>query len=172
MANPRRRAKVQSTNESPLWFRLLREKREVDGKTGLTIPFLIGATQIPLAPPLDRDEAFRQLADLFTQMRDVTPSAHSVRVAWCDKTHEPIAAVYKISELMADNEAIANSSGRRTLYVQDRYCPNRKWGLDSVLDYFWRKDQHALTHGLYSFNDGEYRAFNADDLKWIARVRR
>jgi hypothetical protein len=57
------------------------------------------------------------------------------------------------------------------LYVEDRYCPKRDDGLDSVLEYFWEQCRHALTHGDYSYNDERYGPFTARDLEFIARVR-
>lgn len=157
----------------PLWFRLLLKQ----GKraTGLTIPFLIGATRSSRdAPLMDDDAAFRSLACLLTDMRDSTPNPYRVRVSRCIKLHEPIAAACRDTERMIADEAIARpASGRAAaLYVEDRYCPNRERGLDSVLSYFWEEYRHALIHGDYSFNDHAYGPFTNGDLDFIASAKR
>jgi hypothetical protein len=67
-----------ATLDSLLWFRLLLQQRN-EG-TGLTLPFLIGATQLSTGSmSMDIDAAYRHLASLLTQMRDSTPYTHTLR---------------------------------------------------------------------------------------------
>jgi hypothetical protein len=156
----------------PLWFRLLLEQRKK--ATGLTIPFLVGATRPSAhAPLMDDDAAFRCLACLLTEMRDSTPNPYRVRISRCTTLHEPIAAVYGDTEQMVADEAIARpAGGRPALHVEDRYCPNRERGLDSVLSYFWEECRQALIHGGYSFNDNAYGPFTSGELDLIASAKR
>jgi hypothetical protein len=56
----------------PLWFQLL--KLQGEKKTGLTIPFLIGATHSfsTSFPVVDDNLAFDQLSSMLIEMRDVS----------------------------------------------------------------------------------------------------
>lgn len=155
----------------PLWLRLLLEQSKK--ATGLTIPFLVGSERLSAgAWPIDEGAAFGALASLLTEMRDSTPSICRVRIGRCTLLHEPIAAVHGEAERMVAGEEIPKLTRQGTaLYVEDRYCPTRQGGLDSVVDYFWEQYRPALINGDYSFNNGAYGQFTKGDLDFIAKVR-
>src|SRR5205823_3788329 len=65
------------------------------GRTGLTIPFLVGATHKPTTyEPIEEGAAFTELTSLLVSFRDVTPHSHCVVMAECVDLLEPIAALY------------------------------------------------------------------------------
>lgn len=155
----------------PFWLRLLLEQRKK--ATGLTIPFLIGAARPTAdAPLMDQEAAFQALASLLTEMRDSTPLPYRVRIGRCVKLHQPIAAVHgDTNQLVVGEEIVRPRSVNVALYVEDRYCPNRQKGLDSVLEYFWAEHRGALIRGDYSFNNGAYGPFTKGDLIFIGKAR-
>lgn len=154
----------------PFWLRLLLEQSK--NATGLTIPFLIGAACLTDAHLMDEDTAFLALACLLTEMRDSTPISYRVRIGRCANLREPIAAARDDTEQMVAGEGIISpATESMTLYIEDRYCPNRQGGLNSVLEYFWDRYRPALTNGDYSFNNGAYGPFTKNELDFIARAR-
>jgi hypothetical protein len=71
----------------PIWLPLLQYQRE-RGRTGLTIPFLIGAAE-PWNWPgaMEESAAFAALSSLLLSFRDATPDGHSVVIAECVDLH-------------------------------------------------------------------------------------
>src|SRR5712671_6751192 len=64
-----------------IWLQLLQYQR-ARGRTGLTIPFLVGAVAVPIAPEaMEENAAYAALSSLLLSLRDATPEGHSVVIA-------------------------------------------------------------------------------------------
>jgi hypothetical protein len=158
----------RADSRPPGWLPLLQYQR-VRGRTGLTIPFLIG---VDWPGAMEKSAAFGALSSLLLSFRDETPSGHSVAIAECGDLHEPVAAIYPQGRGRADWEELPDPSGTTRLYVQRQYFQGRKRILESVLEAFWDRFGHHLARAAFSFRDGHYAPFDAEDRAFVERARR
>lgn len=151
----------------PSWLPLLRYQR-ARGRTGLTIPFLIG---FDWPGALEESAAFAALSSLLLSFRDATPHRYSVVISECvDDLHEPIVALYPQRHRQADCEGLPEPSGATKLYVQRQYFNGKKRTVESLLEAFWDRFGHHLARAEFSFHNGRYAPFDADDRLFVERA--
>lgn len=164
-------ARNDSTSLS--WLRLLQHQRS-RGRTGLTIPFLIGAVGAPdqRDSSIEEDAAYGALSSLLLSFRDEVPDAHSVVIAECVDLREPIVALYPRGQARADCEGLpAGGAGIDTrLYVQRQYFLGRKHTVESVIGALWKRFRDHLMRSEFSFREGRYAPFNAEDQAFAERA--
>jgi len=156
----------------PIWLQLLSHQR-ARGRTGLTIPFLIGAAAAPAIPDsMEEGAAYAAFSALLLSFRDATPEGHSVVIAECVDLRQPIVARYPQEPGREDCEVLRGSSADRAsrLHVQRPYLRGRKHTVESVLEMFWDRFRQNLTHGEFSFRNGQYAPFDSDDRLFVERA--
>lgn len=153
------------------WLRLLQHQR-ARGRTGLTIPFLIGAAGATDRPgAMAENEAYGALSSLLLSFKDETPEVHSIVIAECVDLHEPIVALSPRRPDRGDCEGMPDSLGVITrLYVQRRYFQRRKRAVESVVSALWQRHGDHLTRGEFSFREGRYAAFDSEDWAFVDRA--
>lgn len=165
------RLQTDADAASPIWLQLLSFQR-ARGRTGLTIPFLIGAAAAPAIPDsMQEGAAYAALSALLLSFRDATPEGHSVVIAECVDLRQPVVARYPKEPGREDCEVLRGSSADRVgLYVQRPYLRSRKHTVESVLEIFWDRFRQNLTHGEFSFRAGQYAPFDSDDRLFVERA--
>jgi hypothetical protein len=162
---------AQTDSSSSYWLRLLQYQR-ARGRTGLTVPFLIGASwESTRTDAIDEDTAFCELSSLLLALRDARPTLHSVVIAECGDLHQPIAALYPQGQARSDCEGLPDQSGAATrLYVQRSYFQGRKCHFDSAVGFLWNRLGGTLTRAEFSFREGRYAPFDPEDRLFIERA--
>jgi hypothetical protein len=153
------------------WLSLLQHQR-ARGRTGLTVPFLIGAVRITdRSDAIEENEAFGALSSLLLSFRDETPEPQSIVIAECVDLHEPIVSLYPRQPGRAGCEAVPESLGVITrLYVQRQYFQRRMRTVESVISKLWQRHRDNLIRGEFSFREGRYATFNHQDRAFLDRA--
>jgi hypothetical protein len=167
------------TRVEPLWFRMLRKwKDEQSNRTGLTLPFLIGAAMRESIEPrvLDEDEAFGELAGLLTTMWHEVPPEYVVRIGHCDKVKAPVAGIYRASDLRGFARAVLvphpkTTRKRGDLYAEVEYFAGKRRNLDALSKGLEAVVGSAIRSGKLSRNAGSDVFYDDGDKDFIARVR-
>jgi len=150
------------------WFRPLDAQRRRN-KTGLTIPFLLGALRDPPGPIPEEDAAYRDLLTLLVEIRESNLESHVVRLSRCTEHREPIAALHPRSDSQRANTAIPSSRGDVSLFVDHRYGGGTGT-IDPVLAFLWKEYREQLASGHYSLRDGSYQEFSEGDRDFIKKA--
>jgi hypothetical protein len=155
----------------PYWFKLLRYQR-ARGKTGLTIPFLIGAARASVArPEMDEEHAYAELAGVLGSFRDRLPNSHSVVIKECDELHVPIAALYAREHGRPNCESVEDHMHKATpLYMERAYLTGRRPTIDSAIKGLWNEFGVNLMAGQFSFRNEKYVSFNGEDFEFIKKA--
>jgi hypothetical protein len=166
----------------PLWFQMLLAWKEEDRtRTGLTLPFLIGAAlrnSIELRV-LDEAEAFRELADLLTAIWHEVPSTHVVRIGYCKKVKAPVAGVYLADDPDGRYKATLvpyprnqkSRRGRGELLAEDQYFAGEPKDFNALAAGLDREVGEAICSGRLSRESGRNVDYTKDDKLFIARVK-
>lgn len=163
---------IELDDRSPLWLYLLRYQKYVLGRTGLTIPFLVGAGQQRTHSGLDDSDAYVAVATLLTAFRDQVPRSHRISISECDQLHVPIVALCEPGCSPPDCKGLVDPSGRETLLVERSYFAKRKHvNIEVAIEGLLALVMQALTSGCFSFRDGHYVAFSSTDLQFIEDAR-
>jgi hypothetical protein len=158
-----------SKSALPKWFKLLRYQKYGRGRTGLTIPLLIGADRPTEAPEMDEGAAHGELTSLLLSLRDAVHSGYCVAIAECDDLHQPIVALHSAGRPPARCDAVIGGSNERAfLYVQKDYFASKKRSLESAAEGLWKLVGSHLMRGEFSFVAGSYGPFGAGDRAFIA----
>lgn len=160
----------QPVVSAPDWYRLLKFQRET-GKTGLTIPFLVGASIHSQALPEDENQVFGQLSGLILSLRDETPAEHVVVISECTELREPIAALYSAGHKQDGCDGVVPMSGKTRLFVQRKYFESRERTVDSAVDRLWKMLGEHVVDRRFSFRDGSYAPFSSVDLAFLEKAR-
>jgi len=164
---------IELDDLSPLWLYLLRYQRHALGKTGLTVPFLIGSGQQHTHGGLDNSDAYAAVVTLLTDFRDQVPSPYRISISECNQLHVPIVALCGPGYSPPDCKGVVDASGRETLLVERSYFSKRKHAnIESAIEGLLTLVTEALTTGSFSFRLGQYVAFNSEDLRFIEDARR
>lgn len=158
-------------NTQPYWFNLLLYQR-TRGKTGLTIPFLIGAVRPVVAPAeMGEAEAYGEVQGLLASLRDNVSDSHSVVIKECNELHIPIAALYPLEHGQADCESVKgrNNQGSR-LFMQHSYFAKRRRTIEAATEGLWEYFHAHLVSGEFSYREGRYATFNDEDLDFIEKA--
>lgn len=163
----------------PLWFRMLRTwKEEQPNRTGLTLPFLIGAAMRASIEPrvLDKDAAFGELAGLLTTMWHGVPPEYVVRIGHCDKVKAPVAGIYPLGDLRGSARAIVvpypkTKRKRGDLYAEAEYFAGKRRNLDALSTGLEAVVGSAIRSGKLSRSAGSDVDYDEADKAFIARVR-
>jgi len=154
----------------PLWFRLL-EQRDRDGGFALTLPFLVGAVTETSGARAGK-ALYETLVAVLESMRDETPHTSFVRVSECDLLHQPVAN--KIGRDYRPGAGFrpvpSPVDGRASLFVEAKYLVDPARGIESVAETVWDLCSLAILKSRFTFKDGRYVAFEADDRDFIARA--
>lgn len=155
----------------PYWFKLLQYQR-ARGKTGLTIPFLIGAVRPAVAPAkMGEAEAYAEVQGLLASLRDDVSDSNSVVIKECNEFHIPIAALYLLEHGQADCESVKgrNNEGSR-LFMQRSYFAKRRRTIEAATEGLWEYFDTHLVSGEFSYREGKYVPFNDEDLDFIEKA--
>lgn len=147
------------------WLKLLL----LNKRFGLTLPFLVGALREPPGAALATEAAAGELKRLLVSMRDDTPESHIIRIAECDRLHQPVAApfpgVYNMGIGFAAIPSLKN--GRVSLYVAEQYLLGAPPRVDAVLSSLWNMSAAAISERRFSFHGGSFCEFDNRDLGFI-----
>ena len=152
---------------TPNWLRLLELQSRRD--FGLTLPFLVGALRTPPGALIHGDdENFREFEKLLLDMRNRMPAGYSVMIGPCSRLHQPIA---HISQSPQPNYVgwPAQEQPRMSLSFSPRYVANEGL-IDQAPQLMWDLCRTPIVAGNFSFDDGMYRRFTAQDIDFIARA--
>jgi hypothetical protein len=150
----------------PAWFKLLLLNSERH-RFGMTLPFLVGALQEPSGQALSSEAAFLELRKVLESMRDETPPSHVIRIAECDRLHQPVAAPINAMFRLPDNVPIVSPRTQRSaLFVAREYLESGDT-LDAALDSLWRANENPLSEGRYSYRGGAFQSFDAADRAFV-----
>lgn len=146
------------------WLKLLVHNNKVR-RFGLTLPFLVGALRI-------NGEGLRSAKDelfgILQSMRDESASEHTVRIAECDRLHQPVAAIIPGWARPAIGKGIPSPQGGRTsLYIEEQYLIAGGSSLDALNTEFVDRAVELVDGSAFSFQNGEYREFMEEDLAFI-----
>jgi hypothetical protein len=151
-----------------LWFRLLKQQKD-RGLTGLTPSFLIGAALLPASDKLDADNAYGGLVELLSAFADATPPGFHVLIGYCTKLEQPIASLYPTDEEMPPCHHVLRGNAKHSaLYAESRYFRGKRREFDALVAGLLDVFQSPLVTGDYSYRNGAYCSFSAQDLKIIA----
>ena len=154
----------------PLWFKLL-EQRDRDGGFALTVPFLIGAVSFVSGAPSGK-ALFNTLLVLLESMRDETPETAHIRLGECDLLHQPVAN--KMTRHYRPGAGfvplVSPLHGRASLFVEAKYLPDPDHGVESVAETIWDLCSLAILKSRFTFKDGRYVYFGAEDRAFISRA--
>lgn len=164
-----KRAGLGRPTYTSLWFRLLKQQKE-RGSTGFTLSFLIGAAISGIK--LDEDAAYGELAGLLSSFANETPVGFHVVIGNCTKLRQPVASIYRAEEEKPwCHPVMDRNANALALYAEDGYFRRKKRDLDSLVDGLFEFLQSPLVRGEYSYREGAYRAFSAEDLRTIASAQ-
>lgn len=157
----------------PPWFKLLVHNQNRNRRFGLTLAFLIGALRTPAgAPTSDESANLAAFLALIRSMRDETPESHYIHVAECDRLRQPVAnpmsSYFKPSDV--DRPLVSPISNRAALVFQPQYLSDPERGIDSIAEALWPLLVEPLVTGRFSYYDGAFRPYRADDLAFIAEA--
>jgi hypothetical protein len=152
----------------PGWLKLLLLNNQRI-RFGLTFPFLVGALREPPGAVTDTNVAAGELKRLLVSMRDDTPESYTIRIAECDRLHQPVAAPIPGGYGAGVGFAAIPSptNGRVSLYVSEQYLPGASRGIDAVSNSLWIKSATTISERRFSFNDGAFQRFDDRDLAFI-----
>ena len=164
---------IELDDLSPLWLYLLRYQKYALGKTGLTVPFLIGSGRQQTPSGLDKNDAYYAVSALLTDFRDQVPSSHRISIRECNELHVPVVALCESGYSPPDCKGLVNASGRETLLIEGAYFAKKKHAnIESAIEGMLALVIDALTSGSFSFRQGQYIAFNPADLQFVEDARR
>jgi hypothetical protein len=163
---------IELDDRSPLWLYLLRYQRYALGKTGLTIPFLVGAAQPQTHSGLVESDAYVAMATLLTAFRDQVPRPYRISISECNLLHVPVVSLCEPNYSPPDCQGLFDPSGRETLLVERAYFAKRKHvNIEAAIEGLLALVIQALSIGRFSFREGQYVAFSSTDLKFIEDAR-
>jgi hypothetical protein len=153
--------------KGPLWFALMRHWVDTDrGKTGLTLPFLVGALW------RDRGAAGKpdalQLSNLLFAFQTRTPAGCFIKIKPTD-LHQPVAKAYQ-GDAMSVAHTIELAAGPSRLSIED-YKHTRT--IDSAFPSLWILVGDAIREGRFSYSKaaGRYVEFTADETAFIDETK-
>lgn len=149
----------------PSWLKLLL----LNKRFGLTFPFLIGALREPPGATTVADTARDELTKLLKSMRDDTPASHVIRIAECDRLHQPVAAPIPrgYSPGVGFTAIPSRTSERVSLYVSKQYLVGVLQSIDAVSDSLWNVIAAPVAERHFSFYEGAFHRFDDRDLGFI-----
>lgn len=154
----------------PLWLALCDQWiAEHRGNTGLTIPFLVGATQYSGASSCTDVPSQKGLAKLLFELQSQCPKGRCVRIELCGTREKPVVKVASFADVQNVAELILARKGESRLYVSQTYPHKRT--LDSATDALWSVIGEAVASRLFSYAGGTYRSLNSDEVAFIARAK-
>ena len=157
-------------NTLPSWLKLLKYQR-ARGKTGLTVPFLIGARRLTVnSPEMKEKEVFDEIVALLSAFNAATPSSQSVVIAECNELHEPIAALYALDHGRPNCDGVNVRTETGSLFLERPYFASRKRTIESATEGLLKKLGDNLLRGEFSFRDGKYAVFDDADRTFIERA--
>lgn len=152
----------------PAWLKLLLLNNQ-RRRFGLTFPFLVGALREPPGAVSATEVAVGELKRLLESMRDDTPESHVIRIAECDRLHQPVAApIPGMFNLGVGYAAIPSlKNGRVSLYVSEQYLQGKRPSVETVSNSLWNLSAAAISERRFSFDRGSFRVFDDWDLGLI-----
>ncbi len=144
-------------NNHPYWYRLLVSWSK-QGKTGLSLPFLIGAkTFINQAhAPSSGD-----IKNLLTEVLLFEPPSDSLRLKWCRNTFSYVFGITKADD---NYEGL---SFNKLFFCGDLLREFGDTQLDIIDGRLIAKYSQQVTNETYSIIRGEWQAYNNSDKKFI-----
>ena len=145
----------------PAWFKLLLLNNQRI-RFGLTFPFLIGALRAPPGVATATDTARDELTELLKSMRNDTPESHVIRIAECDRLHQPVAAPIPAGFSPGVGFAAIPSptSGRVSLYVSEQYLLSAPPSVDAVSNSLWNMSAAPIAERHFSYREGAFHSFD------------
>jgi hypothetical protein len=154
----------------PHWLSLCEHwVAEGRGNTGVTVPFLVGATQhfdgAETTAALDQ----AALAELLYELQKNCPADRCVRIEMCGTSYKPVVKLSDSSEVQNQKELVKARKGNSQLYVAQTYPHDGT--MNSAVDALWKVIGPAVVSGAYSYRDGRYNPFTTDEMAFIKRAK-
>lgn len=158
----------------PLWLKLLRAHDKNRGY-GLALPFLLGATRIPVGSVVVDNEQNQNIADikrLLVSMRDETPVTSYISLTICDRLRQPVfrenSIYFKPSDLYARIPKM--DSKDCLLYVASSILGQGNSNIEKLSDALWKLNGDAILRGAFSFSNGGFTKYSDEEFSLILSV--
>ena len=148
---------------------ILLMKQRAKGKTGFTLPFLIGATRDTIGEIYNSEPRnYREFILLLESFQHVS-SPQCIGISECVKLKEPVVALYsssaKAREYGLDNIFLNGIGKSSTLLASSLYHKNNSF--DSLVNILWKISSEHIASGNFSSEDGSYHKFSKQDYQYI-----
>jgi hypothetical protein len=151
----------------PKWVKLLEEQRYVNGRMGLTVPFLIGALREPPGSAFVGDPTISEIRNLLASMMDYSRDHSGMRVYECQTLRQPTVML----EESWGAEAVHLPDGSPShLYAWLQYFSSGAHDVESLSQGLWDRLNDSIRVRRFSYRLGSYQEFNNEDLDFIARA--
>lgn len=154
----------------PLWQALCEQwVAEHRGNTGLTVPFLVGATQRSNSADLPAQLDQAALAKLLFELQSQCPPNRCVRIEMCGTPEKPVVKVSELTDVQSHGELLKARKGKSRLYVSQTYAHDST--MESAIRALWKVVGPAIASGGFSYNDGKFHPFSSDEEAFIERAK-
>lgn len=156
------------------WIGLLRAipRNKHIAKENLTVAFYVGAMRNDLRPRIVApDEARSELTGFLDRVVRQTPDDQIARVVRCISIGQPVITFSESEYIGSAANTIESSDGRVTLASSPEFAGGKQLTVGGLCEVLMEEIGTPLCEGRFSFRDGNYHPFRADEIAFIERHR-